>query len=135
MPERPEVEAVWRVVEENFLGKKMKRLVVVDDSKVINDIFASDFDVVLLGNTIVVTHRKSKNLWLQLTFFSFHSIRILLSSHFLSWTHMLRLIFCLKSHCGQRALTMIDVHGYGTINGRKKSWWDVSCAHHPKLKG
>ncbi|KAF4380129.1 hypothetical protein F8388_018253 [Cannabis sativa] len=74
MPERPEVEAVWRVVEENFLGKKMKRSVVVDDSKVINDI-ASDFDVALLGNTIVVTQRKSKNLWLQLTFFSFHSIR------------------------------------------------------------
>ncbi|KAM6574630.1 hypothetical protein CsatA_022957 [Cannabis sativa] len=64
MSERPEVEAVWRVVEENFLGKKMKRSVVPDDSKVINDIFASDFDVGLLGNTIAITHRKGKNLWL-----------------------------------------------------------------------
>ncbi|PON90064.1 Formamidopyrimidine-DNA glycosylase [Trema orientale] len=66
MPELPEVEAARRAIEENCLGKKIKRSVVANDSKVIDGVSASDFEAALLGKTIVAAHRKGKNLWLQL---------------------------------------------------------------------
>ena len=66
MPELPEVEAARSAIEENCLGKKIKRLIVANDSKVIDGVSASDFEAALLGKTIVAAHRKGKNLWLQL---------------------------------------------------------------------
>ncbi|KAF4387715.1 hypothetical protein G4B88_004042 [Cannabis sativa] len=66
MPELPEVEAARRAIQENCLGKKIKKSVVADDSIVINGVSASDFEAALLGKTIVAAHRKGKNLWLQL---------------------------------------------------------------------
>ncbi|XP_030491824.2 formamidopyrimidine-DNA glycosylase isoform X2 [Cannabis sativa] len=66
MPELPEVEAARRAIQENCLGKKIKKSVVADDSIVIDGVSASDFEAALLGKTIVAAHRKGKNLWLQL---------------------------------------------------------------------
>ncbi|KAL5575769.1 hypothetical protein UlMin_017468 [Ulmus minor] len=66
MPELPEVEAARRAIVENCLGKRIKRSIVTDDSKVIDGVSASDFEAALLGKTIVAAHRKGKNLWLQL---------------------------------------------------------------------
>lgn len=66
MPELPEVEAARRAIEENCLGKKIKRSVVADDAKVIDGISPSDFEASLTGKTIVAAHRKGKNMWIQL---------------------------------------------------------------------
>ncbi|OMO54387.1 DNA glycosylase/AP lyase [Corchorus capsularis] len=66
MPELPEVEAARRAIEENCLGKEIKKVIIADDSKVIEGVSASDFEASLLGKTIVAAHRKGKNLWLQL---------------------------------------------------------------------
>ncbi|XVF86413.1 hypothetical protein PTKIN_Ptkin18bG0037800 [Pterospermum kingtungense] len=66
MPELPEVEAARRAIEENCLGKKIKKAIIADDSKVIEGVSASDFQSSLLGKTIVSAHRKGKNLWLHL---------------------------------------------------------------------
>ncbi|KAF4399788.1 hypothetical protein G4B88_022871 [Cannabis sativa] len=66
MPELPEVEAARRAIQENCLGKKIKKSVVADDSIVIDGVSASEFEAALLGKTIVAAHRKGKNLWLQL---------------------------------------------------------------------
>ncbi|KAK8664124.1 hypothetical protein V6N13_083924 [Hibiscus sabdariffa] len=66
MPELPEVEAARRAVEENCLGKKIKRAIIADDSKVIEGVSSSEFESAVVGKTIVSAHRKGKNLWLQL---------------------------------------------------------------------
>ncbi|KAF5739071.1 formamidopyrimidine-DNA glycosylase isoform X1 [Tripterygium wilfordii] len=66
MPELPEVEASRRAIEVHCLGKKIKRSIVADDSKVIDGVSPSDFEAAILGKTIVSAHRKGKNLWLQL---------------------------------------------------------------------
>lgn len=66
MPELPEVEAARRAIEEQCVGKKIKRSVVANDSKVIDGVSASDFEAALSGKTLVAAHRKGKNLWLQL---------------------------------------------------------------------
>ncbi|PPD80852.1 hypothetical protein GOBAR_DD22203 [Gossypium barbadense] len=66
MPELPEVEAARRAIEENCLGKKIKRAIIANDSKVIEGISSLDFESALLGKTIVSAHRKGKNLWLHL---------------------------------------------------------------------
>ncbi|EOY25907.1 MUTM-1 isoform 1 [Theobroma cacao] len=66
MPELPEVEAARRAIEENCLGKKIKKAIIANDSKVIEGVSASDFESSLLGKTIVSAHRKGKNLWLRL---------------------------------------------------------------------
>ncbi|KAL4559912.1 hypothetical protein LXL04_032058 [Taraxacum kok-saghyz] len=66
MPELPEVEAARRAIEENCLGKKIKRSVVADDSKVVDGVSPSDFEAALTGKTIVAAHRKGKNMWIQL---------------------------------------------------------------------
>ena len=66
MPELPEVEAARRAVEENCIGKKIKRSIIADDSKVIDGVSRTDFEAALLGKTIVAAHRKGKNMWLEL---------------------------------------------------------------------
>ncbi|XP_024972642.1 formamidopyrimidine-DNA glycosylase [Cynara cardunculus var. scolymus] len=66
MPELPEVEAARRAIEENCIGKKIKRSVVADDAKVIDGVSPSDFEASLTGKTIVAAHRKGKNMWIQL---------------------------------------------------------------------
>ncbi|XP_039045855.1 formamidopyrimidine-DNA glycosylase isoform X2 [Hibiscus syriacus] len=66
MPELPEVEAARRAVEENCLGKKIKRAIIADDSKVIEGVSSSEFESALISKTIVSAHRKGKNLWLLL---------------------------------------------------------------------
>ncbi|XP_010462089.1 PREDICTED: formamidopyrimidine-DNA glycosylase-like isoform X1 [Camelina sativa] len=66
MPELPEVEAARRAIEENCLGKKIKRVIIADDTKVIDGISPSDFQNSILGKTIVSARRKGKNLWLEL---------------------------------------------------------------------
>ncbi|CAA7013717.1 unnamed protein product [Microthlaspi erraticum] len=66
MPELPEVEAARRAIEENCLGKKIMRVIIADDSKVIDAISPSDFQTSILGKTIVSARRKGKNLWLEL---------------------------------------------------------------------
>ena len=66
MPELPEVEAARRAIEENCLGKKIKKAIIANDSKVIEGVSASDFQSSLLDKTIVSAHRKGKNLWLHL---------------------------------------------------------------------
>ncbi|KAK5792831.1 hypothetical protein PVK06_033953 [Gossypium arboreum] len=66
MPELPEVEAARRAIEENCLGKKIKRAIIANDSKVIEGVSSVDFESALLGKTIVSAHRKGKNLWLHL---------------------------------------------------------------------
>ncbi|KAA8541941.1 hypothetical protein F0562_023093 [Nyssa sinensis] len=66
MPELPEVEAARRAIEDNCIGKKIKRTVIADDPKVIDGVSLSDFEASLLGKTIVAAHRKGKNMWLQL---------------------------------------------------------------------
>ncbi|XP_019099502.1 PREDICTED: formamidopyrimidine-DNA glycosylase isoform X4 [Camelina sativa] len=66
MPELPEVEAARRAIEENCLGKKIKRVIIADDTKVIDGILPSDFENSILGKTIVSARRKGKNLWLEL---------------------------------------------------------------------
>ncbi|KAK8525106.1 hypothetical protein V6N12_029949 [Hibiscus sabdariffa] len=66
MPELPEVEAARRAVEENCLGKKIKRAIIANDSKVIEGVSSSEFESAVVGKTIVSAHRKGKNLWLQL---------------------------------------------------------------------
>ena len=63
MPQLPEVEVARRAIEESCLGKKIKRLIVASDSKVIDGVSAVDFETTLLGKTIVAAHRKGKNLW------------------------------------------------------------------------
>ncbi|CAL5327629.1 unnamed protein product [Camellia sinensis] len=66
MPELPEVEAARRAIEDHCIGKKIKRSLIADDSKVIDGVSRSDFESSLLGKTIVAAHRKGKNMWLQL---------------------------------------------------------------------
>ncbi|CAH8357701.1 unnamed protein product [Eruca vesicaria subsp. sativa] len=66
MPELPEVEAARRAIEENCLGKKINRVIIADDNKVIDGISPSDFQNSILGKTIVSARRKGKNLWLEL---------------------------------------------------------------------
>ncbi|XVE91272.1 hypothetical protein DITRI_Ditri20bG0140400 [Diplodiscus trichospermus] len=66
MPELPEVEAARRAIEENCLGKKIKKAIIANDSKVIEGVSASDFESSIIGKTIVSAHRKGKNLWLHL---------------------------------------------------------------------
>ncbi|XP_050286648.1 formamidopyrimidine-DNA glycosylase isoform X1 [Quercus robur] len=66
MPELPEVEAARRAVEEHCLGKKIKKAIIANDTKVIDSVSASDFEAALLGKTIISAHRKGKNLWLRL---------------------------------------------------------------------
>ncbi|KAG7649379.1 unnamed protein product [Arabidopsis thaliana] len=66
MPELPEVEAARRAIEENCLGKKIKRVIIADDNKVIHGISPSDFQTSILGKTIISARRKGKNLWLEL---------------------------------------------------------------------
>uniref|UniRef100_A0A2N9FKR0 DNA-formamidopyrimidine glycosylase n=1 Tax=Fagus sylvatica TaxID=28930 RepID=A0A2N9FKR0_FAGSY len=52
MPELPEVEAARRAVEEHCLGKKIKKAIIANDSKVIDSVSSSDFEASLLGKTI-----------------------------------------------------------------------------------
>ncbi|XP_034899902.1 formamidopyrimidine-DNA glycosylase isoform X3 [Populus alba] len=66
MPELPEVEAARRAIEEHCIGKKIKKAIIADDSKVIDGVSPSDFVAALVGKTIVSALRKGKNLWLQL---------------------------------------------------------------------
>lgn len=66
MPELPEVEAARKAIEDNCLGKRIKKSIVANDSKVIDGVSASDFEASLSGKTIVAAHRKGKNLWLEL---------------------------------------------------------------------
>ncbi|XP_022575142.2 formamidopyrimidine-DNA glycosylase isoform X2 [Brassica napus] len=66
MPELPEVEAARRAIADNCLGKKIKRVLIADDNKVIDGISPSDFQKSVLGKTIVSARRKGKNLWLEL---------------------------------------------------------------------
>ncbi|XAR67794.1 DNA-(apurinic or apyrimidinic site) lyase [Bertholletia excelsa] len=66
MPELPEVEAARRAIHDHCTGKKIKRSVVADDTKVIDGVSPADFEASLLGKTIVAAHRKGKNMWLQL---------------------------------------------------------------------
>ncbi|KAJ0075442.1 hypothetical protein Patl1_34599 [Pistacia atlantica] len=66
MPELPEVEAARRAIEENCVGKKIVKLIIADDPKVIDGVSASEFEASLLGKTIVSAHRKGKNMWLCL---------------------------------------------------------------------
>ncbi|KAJ0989508.1 hypothetical protein J5N97_007864 [Dioscorea zingiberensis] len=65
MPELPEVEAARRALEEHCAGKRIRRCVVADDSKVIDGVSPSVFESSLTGKTILAAHRKGKNLWLQ----------------------------------------------------------------------
>jgi formamidopyrimidine-DNA glycosylase len=66
MPELPEVEAARRAVEEHCVGKKIKKAVIANDTKVIDGVLPSDLEAALLGKTIISARRKGKNLWLQL---------------------------------------------------------------------
>ncbi|XP_061982001.1 formamidopyrimidine-DNA glycosylase isoform X3 [Populus nigra] len=66
MPELPEVEAARRAIEEHCIGKKIKKAIIADDSKVIDGVSPPDFVAALVGKTIVSALRKGKNLWLQL---------------------------------------------------------------------
>ncbi|XP_059456830.1 formamidopyrimidine-DNA glycosylase-like isoform X2 [Corylus avellana] len=66
MPELPEVEAARRAVEEHCVGKKIKKAIIANDTKVIDGVSPSDFEAVLLGKTVISARRKGKNLWLQL---------------------------------------------------------------------
>ncbi|KAJ1395140.1 MutM-like, N-terminal, partial [Sesbania bispinosa] len=66
MPELPEVEAARRAVEENCIGKKIRKCVVADDSKVIDGVSRSEFEASVLGKFIVAARRKGKNMWLEL---------------------------------------------------------------------
>ncbi|XP_022872184.1 formamidopyrimidine-DNA glycosylase isoform X3 [Olea europaea var. sylvestris] len=66
MPELPEVEAARRAIEEHCVGKKIVKSVVANDSKVIDGVSPKDFEASLTGKTIVASHRKGKNMWLQL---------------------------------------------------------------------
>lgn len=66
MPELPEVEAARRAIEEHCIGKKIVKSVVANDSKVIDGVSPTDFEAALAGKTIVASHRKGKNMWLQL---------------------------------------------------------------------
>lgn len=60
------MEAARRAIEENCIGKKIKRSVVADDAKVIDGVSPSDFEFSLTGKTIIAAHRKGKNMWIQL---------------------------------------------------------------------
>ncbi|XP_059641020.1 formamidopyrimidine-DNA glycosylase isoform X2 [Cornus florida] len=66
MPELPEVEAARRAIADHCIGRKIKRSVISDDTKVIDAVLPSDFEASLLGKTIVAAHRKGKNMWLEL---------------------------------------------------------------------
>ncbi|XXG52143.1 hypothetical protein AAC387_Pa03g0530 [Persea americana] len=66
MPEITEVEAARRAVEEHCVGKKIKKAIVADDSKVIDGVSPSHFQSSLVGKTIISARRKGKNMWLQL---------------------------------------------------------------------
>ncbi|KAF7814389.1 formamidopyrimidine-DNA glycosylase isoform X4 [Senna tora] len=66
MPELPEVEAARRAVEENCIGKKIRKAIIADDTKVIDGVSRSEFEASLLGKTIVAARRKGKNMWLEL---------------------------------------------------------------------
>lgn len=66
MPELPEVEAARRAIDDHCIGKKIKRSLIADDSKVVDGVSPSDFEASLLGKTIVAAHRKGKNMWIQL---------------------------------------------------------------------
>ncbi|KAJ8755130.1 hypothetical protein K2173_018928 [Erythroxylum novogranatense] len=66
MPELPEVEAARRAIEQNCLGKRIKKAIVANDSKVIDGVSPSDFEAALVGKTLISALRKGKNLWLQL---------------------------------------------------------------------
>ncbi|KAG0503404.1 hypothetical protein HPP92_003476 [Vanilla planifolia] len=66
MPELPEVEAARRAIQEHCAGKKVRRCVVADDSKVIDGVSPSELESALVGRTIIAALRKGKNLWLSL---------------------------------------------------------------------
>eukprot|EP00252_Welwitschia_mirabilis_P002452 TRINITY_DN12403_c0_g1_i1.p1 TRINITY_DN12403_c0_g1~~TRINITY_DN12403_c0_g1_i1.p1 ORF type:complete len:451 (-),score=135.08 TRINITY_DN12403_c0_g1_i1:100-1452(-) len=66
MPELPEVEASRRAVQEHCCGKVIKKAVVADDPKVIENVSPSDLEKALVGKKLVAAHRKGKHLWLQL---------------------------------------------------------------------
>ncbi|KAI0488889.1 hypothetical protein KFK09_028728 [Dendrobium nobile] len=66
MPELPEVEAARRAIEEHCTGKKVRRAVVANDSKVIDGVSPSELESALVGKTIIAALRKGKNLWLRL---------------------------------------------------------------------
>ncbi|KAL0904771.1 hypothetical protein M5K25_026921 [Dendrobium thyrsiflorum] len=66
MPELPEVEAARRAIEEHCTGKKVRRSVVANDSKVIDGVSPSELESALVGKTIIAALRKGKNLWLRL---------------------------------------------------------------------
>ncbi|XP_057772800.1 formamidopyrimidine-DNA glycosylase isoform X2 [Salvia miltiorrhiza] len=66
MPELPEVEAARRALAEHTVGKKIIKVIVADDSKVIDGVSPKDFEAALVGKTIVATHRKGKNMWIEL---------------------------------------------------------------------
>jgi formamidopyrimidine-DNA glycosylase len=57
MPELPEVEVARRAVEEHCVGKKIKKAVIANDSKVIDEVSPSDFEAALLGKTVISAHR------------------------------------------------------------------------------
>lgn len=66
MPELPEVEAARRAIQDNCVGKRIKKSTVADDPKVIDGVSPSVFESSLNGKTIIAAHRKGKNLWLLL---------------------------------------------------------------------
>ncbi|XP_020692545.1 formamidopyrimidine-DNA glycosylase isoform X6 [Dendrobium catenatum] len=66
MPELPEVEAARKAIEEHCTGKKVRRSVVANDSKVIEGVSPSELESALVGKTIIAALRKGKNLWLRL---------------------------------------------------------------------
>ncbi|XP_065865787.1 formamidopyrimidine-DNA glycosylase isoform X3 [Euphorbia lathyris] len=66
MPELPEVEAARRAIQDNCLGRKIKKAIVATDPKVIEGASPSDFEAALVGKTLISALRKGKNLWLQL---------------------------------------------------------------------
>ncbi|KAI5430998.1 Formamidopyrimidine-DNA glycosylase [Lathyrus oleraceus] len=54
------------LLAENCIGKKITKCIVADDSKVIDGVSHSEFEVSVIGKTIVAARRKGKNMWLQL---------------------------------------------------------------------
>lgn len=107
MPELPEVEAARRAIEENCLGKKIKRVIIADDNKVIDGISPSDFQTSVLGKTIVSARRKGKNLWLELDSPPFPSFQFGMLS--------LKLI---QDFCWNQNRTFVKMQDYLEFNAR-----------------
>ncbi|KAK9821543.1 hypothetical protein WJX74_009796 [Apatococcus lobatus] len=66
MPELPEVENARRLAQQHAAGKKLAKVVVADDDKVIEGIAPKDLEKALTGRTLVATHRKGKQMWFEL---------------------------------------------------------------------